>query len=777
MSISTETKSSGGLVGELSSNLVENSLLNDKISPDVLGDILARLKEIEQRVLSMSKANDAAAGSVNADSQDCSGNHVEKKGEYDKVGMKENENVMKGNQSSTHKPSNALPETPVKVSSEVSHDPRYKYTEITASGSSKTERPRERPKLTTSPTESSDTIVEYEIRFIKDEKEEEKREFIIRSLRLKRLMWTVVRGWVQHCGTDEDWDNDQPLPLRPPVIFHHWDELQALAKPSDKVSKQENGTRLSLQHFLDDVAIIDSGDCQYEGNGVTEQEEFELSVWAYDWDGSSLLRRSYEFSIDKFEGEKRISELPIYPVEFFVDDTDTNPAPTTGWPALRRIMTERAELFRRFCACEKGSQLFQYSGPALVLNNASDFASMDRDRETRVMIRRALYGGYDHQRMGQQNVDEEVIVDPSSFITHGTDYAHLGERMRCSVESPLNCKHCATLARQNWIRSFPNVECGNSKTHDSEFFDDQYDHFMLLPSRVLGFLLGRKQWAQFRVENIHELIQDNMATGIESQLSLPKDIDFGNLQNMVKSHNRVVNATGPTGVGKTFTAEILAKVAGMPLYKAGISEIGTRPREAEKGLRHLFDLAQAWNAILLIDEADVFLDSRGSMGEADLEKNAMVAEYFSGILIMTTNRVMTFDVAMLSRIHWPINFGYLDTEQEDNIWKIWRAKWKSQNEEVMKQSDGVISQNEVNDELKHFDIWRDSFQMGNQDPSGLNAREIRNIFMGARTMANGGFVKWNFIRMCYTNTMRFRKEMRDRQLTAESALIAGVRRH
>jgi hypothetical protein len=143
---------------------------------------------------------------------------------------------------------------------------------------------------------------------------------------------------------------------------------------------------------------------------------------------------------------------------------------------------------------------------------------------------------------------------------------------------------------------------------------------------------------------------------------------------------------------------------------------------------------------------------------------------------MTTNRVMTFDVAMLSRIHWPINFGYLSMEQEESIWKIWRTKWKSQNEEVVKQSNGQLGQEEIDTDLKNFDMWRDNSQMGTQDPSGLNGREIRNIFLGARTMANGGFVKWSFVRMCYTNTIRFRKDMRERQLTAEAALIAGGQR-
>ena len=83
----------------------------------------------------------------------------------------------------------------------------------------------------------------------------------------------------------------------------------------------------------------------------------------------------------------------------------------------------------------------------------------------------------------------------------------------------------------------------------------------------------------------------------------------------------------------------------MPLYKVGIGDIGTKPQEAERALKRLFDMADARNAILLMcaptlraiipsssktneffsDEADVFLDSRGTMGEAEIEKNAMVA--------------------------------------------------------------------------------------------------------------------------------------------------------
>jgi len=44
----------------------------------------------------------------------------------------------------------------------------------------------------------------------------------------------------------------------------------------------------------------------------------------------------------------------------------------------------------------------------------------------------------------------------------------------------------------------------------------------------------------------------------------------------------------------------------------------------EEKLRSYFELAQAWDAVLLIDEADILLESR-SQDHASLERNAMVA--------------------------------------------------------------------------------------------------------------------------------------------------------
>lgn len=71
-------------------------------------------------------------------------------------------------------------------------------------------------------------------------------------------------------------------------------------------------------------------------------------------------------------------------------------------------------------------------------------------------------------------------------------------------------------------------------------------------------------------------------------------------------------------------------------------ELGTDSRYLESELQKILDICHAWGAILLLDEADVFLEKRNMH---DIHRNALVSiflrqlEYFQGILFLTTNRV------------------------------------------------------------------------------------------------------------------------------------------
>jgi hypothetical protein len=129
---------------------------------------------------------------------------------------------------------------------------------------------------------------------------------------------------------------------------------------------------------------------------------------------------------------------------------------------------------------------------------------------------------------------------------------------------------------------------------------------------------------------------------------------------------------GPPGVGKTLTAEAIAEVLHRPLYYVTMGELGVTPEDLERRLSDVLELCAEWDALAVLDEADVFLETRSA---SDLIRNAMVCvmlrilEYHPGILFLTTNRVRTLDPAFESRITVALRYEALDREARMQIWK------------------------------------------------------------------------------------------------------------
>lgn len=75
-------------------------------------------------------------------------------------------------------------------------------------------------------------------------------------------------------------------------------------------------------------------------------------------------------------------------------------------------------------------------------------------------------------------------------------------------------------------------------------------------------------------------------------------------------------------VGKTTTAEAVALHNRKPLFTITAADLGFTPSEVEKALQETFRLAQLWDCVLLLDEADLFLSRRESH---DLKRSALVS--------------------------------------------------------------------------------------------------------------------------------------------------------
>jgi len=139
-----------------------------------------------------------------------------------------------------------------------------------------------------------------------------------------------------------------------------------------------------------------------------------------------------------------------------------------------------------------------------------------------------------------------------------------------------------------------------------------------------------------------------------------------------KGKGVIILTSGVPGTGKTLTAEVFSEKVERPLYIIQCSQLGTDPDELEKLLAEVLERATRWGAILLIDEADVYIHERG----ADVVQNAIVGvflrllEYYSGVLFLTTNRETLVDDAIKSRVMAHVRYKLPDYDEKVKLWKI-----------------------------------------------------------------------------------------------------------
>jgi len=139
-----------------------------------------------------------------------------------------------------------------------------------------------------------------------------------------------------------------------------------------------------------------------------------------------------------------------------------------------------------------------------------------------------------------------------------------------------------------------------------------------------------------------------------------------------KSGGTTVLCAGPPGVGKTLTAEVYAEIIRRPLYRVHSGQLGLNVAAMEKVLKETLTRAQRWGAVMLIDEADVYIKRR----DDDMAMNAVVGvflrvlEYFNGLLFLTTNRIDDIDEAIVSRCIALIKFYPPDAEARCRIWSV-----------------------------------------------------------------------------------------------------------
>ena len=266
------------------------------------------------------------------------------------------------------------------------------------------------------------------------------------------------------------------------------------------------------------------------------------------------------------------------------------------------------------------------------------------------------------------------------------------------------------------------------KTSAHEFTEEE---LLIASPVVLGFAFGEKLWLELTVSGISDVVFNDQAFESlvlpENHKSIVKALVSShafhahrNIDDIISGKGRGLVAVlhGPPGTGKTLTAEGIADLLKCPLYMVSAGDLGTEPTKLEKELQNILDIAHSWGAILLLDEADVFLEQRSIH---DIHRNALVSiflrllEYFQGILFLTTNRVETFDAAFVSRIHLSLRFQNLTTKAKRTVWKLFIGRVKKQEGAEF----GSITEQDLND-LSRREV---------------NGRQIKNLVRAAQALA------------------------------------------
>ncbi|KAI0538398.1 hypothetical protein GGR58DRAFT_468241 [Xylaria digitata] len=460
----------------------------------------------------------------------------------------------------------------------------------------------------------------------------------------------------------------------------------------------------------------------------SKTSQFVIDCYCIDYDGNRYIPVFHRIFIDPFDGLEPVTGLPTIPLQAAEDAgyIDKEALVRRGRDFIKctqpthRNYTGRTQIQR-----PNGEMMVQ--NDTVLPENASRYSEWI-DSEVMVDIDRALHAvpawrpSTSEYRAfeGDMTLKESNFDDDSVWDRKSTDVL-----MRTEAEK-----------WQRWDRNHPPSEP---------------EDLLLLPGHVFAFVFRTRKWACLQLGKGHEgkdmLRKRDPRPEPWNQLELP-DGHKNLVQSLIESHidgnasskvhfdlvrakgkGVIILLHGVPGVGKTSTAECAAEANNRPLLPITCGDLGTTPRDVEAKLQEAFQLAQLWNCVLLLDEADVFLAQRS---HDDIQRNALVSvflrvlEYYEGILFLTSNRVGVFDEALKSRLHMALYYPPLQWKYTQRIWKT----------HLNKLNESGLFDLEYDDILDYAETFFSEQSQPNSTIGPVwNGRQIRNAFQSAVALA------------------------------------------
>lgn len=279
------------------------------------------------------------------------------------------------------------------------------------------------------------------------------------------------------------------------------------------------------------------------------------------------------------------------------------------------------------------------------------------------------YSGRSEYPMMRDGVEGKVVIDVFQ-----------------ESEEKRRARDSGHIDRYFWPRKKPNVE---DLEDDGDFLETALEGDLSLEEDVeipvhpfcatfdLRRHLRLKVHINYLTEYVYndemgdQLILPSVMKNLVSTLISQNKVDFADII-VNKGQGVCVLLTGEPGVGKTLTAEVFAEASHRPLYSIQAAQLGIQATHVEENLMRFLARGSRWNAVVLLDEADVYIQER----DRDMEHNAVVAaflrilEYQSSVLFMATNMADQVDDAIASRCIARFNYRRPGINQQKEIWKV-----------------------------------------------------------------------------------------------------------
>ncbi|PNP75287.1 hypothetical protein FNYG_11430 [Fusarium nygamai] len=508
-----------------------------------------------------------------------------------------------------------------------------------------------------------------------------------------RTIWInnpILQDILRNISVDPDWrSRDESIKFEKPFasLVHHWEQLCELAvadagsEPQrfmklfvnllrgqlrdtlirvKKIMETECAAFSDLQFvFKPGQLFVDS--CHPMGAGVCQSYKHgEVTVDQVVWKGEEYRLTDSTFDLPSFAGIRPISELSVRPAWACSED---------DIKSMKAALVERGRKYEAL----RGIHFRFYPGI---------IEKMDPHWDPEAPKSHGCWGATSILSLPNRAIAGRVIVDAGIQDRDVTRFSYSLSSLPISSAMYRSGQYSKDSTSSDHQESQEDSDWEDEEVEDPNRLTDE--QAMMTVSTVKCFSIENKTWCTAQVDDLKDIewntqafdnlvideAEKRLLVGFIGAATNGKLQDFDDFVDG-KGKGLVMLLCGPPGTGKTLTAESVSENLKRPLYRVDTSDLGMDPKNLEKNLKTALDRCARWDAILLLDEADVFLEKRTS---SNLTQNEMttiflrVLEYYKGIMMLTTNRYLAIDPAFESRIDLSFVFQDLEPASRAKVW-------------------------------------------------------------------------------------------------------------